>query len=217
MPEIVTTPMSYFEALIEYERPNILLWLDRAGVVQALFDTFAKWNVKVDDVEILTTGKNSEQGIKFRLPEKLASFFFSPAACRFTRDSTSWETAQETIEILDAAVTTLTRVGNVKPATFKTTVALHIQPKSLPFIEILKKIIPAPVAALEPAPPQTMASVVKWDERKVTIDGSGQIANGIFIRYEREFKADIGYEEIARRLRADEDGIFAMLDVKEEA
>lgn len=50
----------------------------------------------------------------------------------------------------------------------------------------------------------------------MTIDGSGHVANGIFIRYEREFSASVSYEEIAHQLRADEDGIFAMLDVKEE-
>jgi hypothetical protein len=216
MPEIVTTPMSYFEVLIEYERPNIKLWLDRAAVVQALFDAFAQWNVKVDDVDILTTGKNSEQGIKFRLTEKRVSFFFSPAACRFTRDNTSWETARETIEILDTAVATLATKGEIKPATLKTIVALHVQPKSAPFMEILRKIIPAPMAALDDAPARTTAFVLKWDKRKVTIDGSGQIANGIFIRYEREFTADASYEEMAHQLRADEDAIFAMLDVKEE-
>lgn len=216
MPEIVTTPMSYFEVLIEYERPNVKLWLDRAAVVQALFDAFARWNVKVDDVDILTSGKNSEQGIKFRLPEKRVSFFFSPAECRFTRDSTSWETAQETIEILDTAVTTLATTGEIKPATFHTIVALHVQPKSAPFMEILKKIVPAPMAALDDTPARTMASVLKWDKRKVTIDGSGQIANGIFIRYEREFKADVSYEDVAHQLRADEDAIFAMLDVREQ-
>jgi hypothetical protein len=216
MPEIVTTPVSYFEALIEYERPNLKLWLDRATVVQALFEAFSPWNVNVDDVDILTTGKNSEQGIKFRLPEKRVSFFFSPAACRFTRDGTSWETAQETIEILDAAVTTLATTGGIKPARFKAIVALHVQPKNVPFIEILKRIIPAPMAALDGSPTQTMASVLKWDNRKVTVDGSGQIANGIFIRYEREFTAGVSYEEMAHQLRADEDAIFAMLDVKEE-
>jgi hypothetical protein len=75
MPEIVTTPMSYFEALIEYERPSIRLWLERSTVIQAIFDAFAPWNIDVDDVDVLTTGKNSEQGIKFRLPEKRVSFF----------------------------------------------------------------------------------------------------------------------------------------------
>src|ERR1700685_1007885 len=216
MPEIVTTPMSYFEVLVEYERPNLKLWLDRAAVVQALFEAFAKWNVKVDDVDIVSTAKNSEQGIKFRLTEKQVSFFFSPAACRFTRDNTSWETAPETIEILKTAIETLAAKGEIKPATFKTIVALHVQLKSAPFIQVLRKIIPASMAALDSAPAQTTASVLKWDKRKVTIDGSGQIANGIFIRYEREFPASASYEGMAYQLKADEDGIFAMLDVKEE-
>jgi hypothetical protein len=124
---------------------------------------------------------------------------------------------QETIEILDAAVTTLATKGKIKPSTFKTIVALHIQLKSVPFMEILKKIIPVPMASLDVAPPHTMACVLKWNKRKVTIDGSGQIANGIFVRYEREFPADVSYEDIAHQLKADEDGIFAMLDIKEEA
>jgi hypothetical protein len=217
MAEVVTTPMSYFEVLIEYERPNVGLWLDRVAVVQALFDAFARWDVKVDDVEVITTGKNSEQGIKFRLPEKRVSFFFSPAACRFTRDNTSWETARETAEILEVALTTLVTTGKIKPATLKALVALHIQPKTVPFIEILRKIIPVPMASLDAAPARTTASVVVWSDRKVTIDGSGQIANGIFIRYEREFKAGVSYEQMAHQLKTDEDGIFAMLDVKEEA
>ena len=217
MPQSVTIPISFFEALIDYERTNVSLWLDRVGVVQALFDTFAKWNVKVDDVEVLTVGKNSEQGVKFRLPEKRVTFSFNPAACRFTRDNTSWDTAQETIEILSAAVSTLAKAGNVKPATFKAIVALHIQPKSVSFGEILKKLVPSPMAALDTAPVQTMASILKWEKRRVTIDGSGQVANGIFIRFERDFTSETGYEDIARQLRADEEGIFAMLDVKEEA
>jgi hypothetical protein len=108
-------------------------------------------------------------------------------------------------------------VGKIKPATYKTIVALHIQLRNKPFIEVLRRIIPAPMAALDRESADTMASVLKWKNRKVTIDGSGQIANGIFIRYERDFKADVSYEEIAYQLRADEDSIFAMLDVKEDA
>jgi hypothetical protein len=217
MPQIVTTPRSYLEVLIPYKRPNVHLWLDRANVVQSLFDVFGKWKVQVDDVEILSNGKPSEQGIKFRLPEKQTTFFFNGAECRFTRDNTSWETAAETIEILDAGLSTLMKVGKIEPAKYHAIVSLHIQPKSMPFLEILKRLIPAPMAALETESPRTMASVVVWNKRKVTIDGSGIIANGIFIRFEREFSADLSYQEIGHQLQADEDGIFAMLDVQEEA
>jgi hypothetical protein len=55
---------------------------------------------------------------------------------------------------------TLVATAEIKPATFKTIVALHIQPKSAPFMEILRRIIPAPMAALDGAPVRTMASVL---------------------------------------------------------
>ena len=51
----------------------------------------------------------------------------------------------------------------------------------------------------------------------MTIDGSGQIANGIFIRYEHQFSGTVDYEHMAARLKSDEDAIFAMLGVVEEA
>jgi len=83
MPEIVTTPMSFFEALIEFERPNFnLLSLERVVVVQSLFEAFSKWNIRVDDMEIITTGKPSEQGIKFKIPAELATFFLLHPAVR---------------------------------------------------------------------------------------------------------------------------------------
>jgi hypothetical protein len=217
MAEIVTTPMSFFEALIEFERPNFnLLSLERVVVVQSLFEAFSKWNIRVDDMEVITTGKPSEQGIKFKIPAKLASFFFTASACRFTRDNTNWQTAEETIQILDAGLTTVIEAGKVKPATFKTIVALHIQPKNRPFMDILKKVAPHSMIALEQSEPQTLASVVKWPKLKITIDGSGQIANGIFIRYEHEFAATVSYQDMATKLMADENAIFSMLGVVEE-
>jgi hypothetical protein len=92
-----------------------------------------------------------------------------------------------------------------------------MQPKKLPFIQITGPLIPHQLAALEVESPKTMAIVVKWEKRKVTIDGSGSLANGIFLRFEREFDGAVGYGEMALQLKADEDQIFAMLGVKEEA
>ena len=162
MPDIVTTPISYFEAVIEFERPNFqLLGFDRVAVVQALFDAFLQWGVKIDDLEIVSTGKTSEQGIKFKLPNKQSTFFFNASVCRFTRDNTSWPTAEETIKLLDAGLRIVIDAGHVKPATFKTVVALHIQPKNRPFTEILKKVVPPAMTTLnraEPRHPQQLLS-----------------------------------------------------------
>lgn len=216
MPETVVTPLSYFEVTIDYQEPNVQLWLDRAVVVQALFSALKPWKISVDDVEIITTGKPSEQGLKFKLTEKHAAFFFGPALCRFTKDNASWETAEETIQIMDTAFSTLAKTSGILPASQKTAIALHIQPKTLPFMDVLRPFIPQQLLALENDTPTTMATVLKWNKRKITIDQSGHVANGIFLRFEREFEGTTSYEEIAVTLKADEEALFEMLGVEEQ-
>src|SRR5258707_4565396 len=122
MAEFVTFPISYFEVEMEYTEPHIKLWLDRVNVVQAVYAALKPWNIAVDDVEIITTGKPSEQGIKFKLPQKQASFFFSPSLCRFAKDNADWESAEETIKIMDAAYTALAKTGRIEAATKKTVI-----------------------------------------------------------------------------------------------
>jgi hypothetical protein len=215
MPEIVVIPISFFEATFDYKETNIMLWLDRAAVVQALFAALKPWQVAVDDVEIITTGKPSDQGLKFKLPKKQISFFFSPTLCRFSKDNADWQSAEDTIAIMDAAYSTLANAGKIEAASIRTVIALHMQPKTLPFMDILRPFVPVNLIALD-KDVKTMASIVKWDKRKVIIDGSGQLANGIFLRFEREFDGTTTYEEIAKQLRADEEAFFGILDVKEE-
>ncbi|MBB5057739.1 hypothetical protein HDF16_002445 [Granulicella aggregans] len=216
MPELVTIPISYFEVTFDFEDPSIKLWLDRAEVVQAMFTALKPWDIDVDDVDAITTGKPSEQGVKFKLPAKRSTFFFGPALCKFTRDATNWSLAEETIQILDAAMSALLATASVSVAAQKTVIALHLQPKTAPFFEILKPFVPSPLAALEADAIKTMAAVAKWNKRRVTIDGSGQVANGIFLRFEREFAGNVSYKEIADQLMADEGALFEMLGIKEE-
>jgi hypothetical protein len=215
MSESVVIPISYFEATFDYKEPNVMLWLDRAVVVQALFRALKPWNIAVDDVEIIGTGKPSEQGLKFKLPQKQVSFFFSAALCKFTKDNADWESAEETIAIMDAAYSALARTGKIEAATKKTVIALHMQPKTLPFMDILRPFVPAQLLALD-GDIRTMATIVKWEKLKVIIDGSGQLANGLFLRFERDFDGAATYHEMAAQLRKDEETLLAILDVREE-
>jgi hypothetical protein len=217
MPEIIETHFSFFEVEIEFTEPALKLWLDRIAIVEAVYAAMHPWNITVDDVEVITTGKPSEQGVRFKIPEKRSSFFFGAAACKFARDNTNWNTAEETISILDAALKAFSSQSQVTFKTFKTAVALHVQPKVKPFVEIMQPIIPANMAALEGEPCKTMAIILKWPTRRVTIDGSAQLANGLFIRYERDFSGDATFDIMAKQLYADEMQIFAMLDVTEQA
>jgi hypothetical protein len=216
MPEIVTTPLSYFEVAVEYAEPIIQLATNRGAVVEAIYAALKAWHISIDDMEVIQTGKPSEQGVKFKIPQKKSSFFFGPASCKFTRDDTSWDLAEETIQILDASLSALRDSAGVTLTSKKTLVALHLQPTKIPVADILRPLIVPVLANLEPIPATTMATVVKWDKRRVTIDGSAQIANGMFLRYEREFANDVSYADIAAQLQADEDALFGMLGVQEE-
>jgi hypothetical protein len=216
MPEPVTIPISIVEVTIEFTRPNMKLLVDRATAVDQLFEAFVPWNVKVDDVEVITEGKPSEQGVKFKLPVKRTSFQFGAASCKLTRDDADWESAGETIKILDTGWRVLERVGGVKVRAFKTAIALHLQPKITPFVELLKPFAAMPLASVDPSPIRAVAAVVKWEKRRITVDGSGQLANGVFLRFEREFEGSATYDQMAAQLKTDEDELFALLDVKED-
>jgi hypothetical protein len=61
-----------------------------------------------------------------------------------------------------------------------------------------------------------MAAVAKWEDRRVTIDGSAALANAIFLRLERNFLASATYPEIATQLRKDQEDLFRILGVEED-
>jgi hypothetical protein len=216
MPESVTIPLSSFEYIGVFEDPIISLWLDRGTIVEAMFKTLKAWNIDVDNVEPRTTGKPSEQGIMFKLPEKKVAFFFGSSQCKFTRDDADWSSAEESIEILGAALKTLTEISGAKLKTQNTAIAMHLQLRKVPFIELLQAFVPAQLAILESEKVSTMASIVKWNNRKITIDGSAALANGIFVKLEREFPPASSFQEIARILRSDEDAVFNALGVVED-
>ncbi len=93
---------------------------------------------------------------------------------------------------------------------------MHFQPKSGSFWDILRPFVASQFFNLDPSDMKTMAAVAKWPHRRITIDGSGKLANAGFIRLEREFAADATYEAMAHQIRADEEGLFQAMDVEEE-
>ena len=212
MPELITIPISFFEYAADFERPVFALWTDRTKVVEAIFDALKPWSPNIDNVEVITTGKPSEQGINFKLPEKRVAFFFGPMSCKFTKEAADWASAEEIISILDAARSTLIKSSGAVMLVQKTALAMHFQPKTKAFIDILRPFISARVEALHEERVTIAATVVKWEKNKLILDGSGSLANGVFLRLEREFDSKAGLEEIALELKKDEDAAFNMLD-----
>ena len=217
MPEPATVPNTYFEVIMDYVLPSGKIWMERAAVVQAMFTAFSQWEPTIDDLEVITAGKPSEQGLKFKIPKKAVSFFVGFASCKFSRDNTSWETAEETIQILDTALSTLLSIaGDVVIKNRKTMIVLHVQPKTLSFVRFIEPLIAPQLTSLGQGPLKSAAIVVKWDNRKITFDGSSYVANAIFVRLERDFTPDVSYLNIAAQLRADEDEVSQVLGLEVE-
>jgi hypothetical protein len=215
MPEKVAIPLSILDFSSDYVRPVISIWMDRATLVQNMFNALAKWGLDVDNVEPITTGKPSEQGITIRLPRKRASFFFGPSGCKFTRDAVDWSIAQETAEILQTCLSTLLDGTGVQLLNQKTALIMHLQPSTKKFMDLLKPLLPEKLQAFGAGEITSGASVVKWKDSRITLDGSNHVANGLYLKYEKEFDSSVSFETIARDLRVAEEKLFQILDVEE--
>jgi hypothetical protein len=215
MPQPVTVPISIFDVVVEFVRPNLRLAMTRTDIVEDLFDQFSRWDITVDDIEVVNEGKPSEQGVKFKIPKRKTAFFFSPSQARLTWDDANWETAEETIEILTIGIDALARHGKVEVSKYKTSVALHLQPKDVPFIQILRPFASPELARFQLTPLTAFATVLRWEGRRVTIDGSAQLANAVFLRFERDFPGTSAIPDMAQEMLADERTLYSIIGVEE--
>jgi hypothetical protein len=215
MPEKVAIPVSIFDYSSDYVRPVISIWMDRAALVQSMFDALAKWNLDVDNVDPITNGNPSDQGIKIRIPGKRVTLFFGPSSCQFTRDAVDWSTATETAEILEVFLATLLAGSKVQLLNHKVALIMHLQPTTKKFLDLLEPFLPSGLKAFRPEEVTSGAAVVKWKDRRVTLDGSAIVANAIYLKYEQEFDSSVSFETIALDLRAAEERLFEILDVEE--
>jgi len=215
MPEKVRIPVSIFDHSSDFVRPVISIWMNRAELVENMFDALAKWGMDVDNVEGITKGKPSEQGIKILIPEKKVALFFGPTECKFTRDAVDWSKAQETAEILEAFLATLRTWKGVQLLNHKTALIMHLQPTTKKFMDLLRPFLSEKLQAFRTGEITTGATVVKWKDCRITMDGSAVAANAIYLKYEQEFDISVSFETIAMTLRAAEEKLFRILDIEE--
>lgn len=71
--------------------------------------------------------------------------------------------------MLDVLLAALATHSAVTVAVKKTALAMHFQPLNVPFIEVLRPLISKPLESLANEPCVTMATVIKWPSRKITM------------------------------------------------
>ena len=217
MPASITIPISTFDITFVYERPVIRLLVDRLQVIETIFTALSPWSPNLDDMEVVTEGKLSEQGVKFKLASQRAYFFFGPTNCRFSKDAATWADFEEIERLLSTVISAFRGVTNINFMSQISMLTIHLQPAEVPFRDILRKVlIKDSLLALDPSPTTVMAMVLRWAKFRVTIDGSAALANGIFVQMEREFDGQATLEDIKMAIHKDEQDIFKILAVKED-
>jgi hypothetical protein len=215
MPAEITIPISVFELTVKYDKVNILLMTDRARAVEELFAAFVPWNPQLDDMEVLTAGKPTEQGVQIKIAAQNVSFFFGAAHCKFVKNSAVWAEADQISAILIAALEALHRATGVDYADKTSILTLHLQPKTVQFRDILRKFIVPEILALAKDQTTAMAIVSRWPKYRITLDGSAALANGIFVQAERQFDATTSFDDMRATIFQDEQDLFKLLDVQE--
>ncbi len=214
MAEQITIPISIFEITAWYQKLAVRLLADRADLVQALFDAFSDLKPNADDLEVISTGKTTEQGIRLRLPQGIV-LFFGAAGCKFTKEAAIWADADNILAHLQTFLAILTNGTGIVLGRKVTVLTLHLQPKNVSFKQILLPFITDKLRNLDSAPLDAMAVVSRWPGRRITLDGSAQLANGIFAQMEREFPGETALDQIKQELYNDEVNLFKLLDVQE--
>jgi hypothetical protein len=68
---------------------------------------------------------------------------------------------------------------------------------------------------LDPSAADAMATILRWPKHRLTLDGSAALANGIFLQMEREFDANVSFDEMKKALFDDEAVLLKTLGVEE--
>jgi len=217
MPDLIKIPSAAAEMQARFERPCIgFIGNDRPRAVEAIVSALLPFNFRLSNTEIVTTGSLADHKVIFRIPERGITFQFGAEEYRFTKDGSNWETANDDIQVLLAAEQALLEGSGVKVNRCVVTVAVQLQLLARPREEVLAPFFPEPLRTCLPeGSADTFAAHLKWATGDILIDFSTMFANGIFLRFSSQFDGHPPLPEILRKVRSDEDAIFAVLGVQE--
>ena len=218
MAELVKIPFSNAEFQALFERPYIaFIGRDWPRAFEEVFTALSAFNFLLANAEIINTGKPVDHKAIFRLPERGISFQFGAEGYRFSKEFSSWATAEDDGQILLAAQRALMDGSRAKVASCIATVGTHIQPLNKSREEILAPFIPEPFKILMgQRQTRSYATHVLFADGDAVIDFSVGFANGIFLRFSSRFSGHPPFSEILAKVRNDQDALFGILGIEED-
>ena len=215
MPSLIKIPYSTVEYQARFARPVVRLIAGKAEVIQTVVDALLPFGFKFTNLE--TQGALATHRTIFRMPEKSIVFQYGADGCWFTKENSSWQTAEDDLKVLMAAEAAAVLATGCEIATRTVAVAMHLQLLETPREEILTRFTPSPFLEGLPSDykPVQFAGVVKFSSGTMLFDYSATVANGIFVRFSADFDDKASLHDVMAKVRKDEEFAFSMLGVQE--
>ncbi len=217
MPDLIKIPSAAAEIQARFERPCIgFIGADRPRVVEAIVSALLPFNFHLPNTEVVTTGSLADHKVIFKIPERGINFQFGAEEYRFTKEGSTWETAEDDTEVFLAGEHALLEGNSVKVTRCTVIVAVHLQLLTRPRDEVLAPFFPEPFRVLlTQSKAESFGAHLKWTTGDVLLDFSAVFANGIFLRFSSQFEGHPPVSEILTKVRSDGEAIFAILGVQE--
>jgi len=217
MAELVKIPSASVEYAARFERPYVgFIGYDRPRVFEAVLTALLPFNLRLENTEIVTTGTPADHKAIFRIPERGISFQFGAEEYRFSKELSSWATADEDGQILLAAERALMAGSSAEVKSCMVIVAMHLQPLTKLREEILAPFVPEPFKAfMTQRQTRTYGNHLRFADGDILLDFSLGYANGIFLRFSSHFNGHPPPAEVLAKVRSDQDAFFRILGVEE--
>lgn len=218
MAVLVKIPLASAEYCARLQQPHIgMLSPDLASIFRAVFDSLLPFNLQLANIDVVTAGPLPDRKVTFKIPERGIAFQIGPEDYRFTKEGSSWQTAEQDVSVLLAAETAFLHATGAQLKSCQATIAMHLQPLGKTRDEILAPFVPEPFKSfLSTTQAQSVGSHLRWMNGEVLIDFSLVVANGIFMRMTSQFEGHPPLTDVLKKVRADEETLFELLGVQED-
>ncbi len=217
MAELVKITSSTAEFTGRFDRPYVgLIADDRAPVFEEVIEALLAFKFRLANAEVISVGPLTDHKVIFRNPEKGVTFQFGAEEYTYSNDQSSWNNAEEDLQVLVAAEDALLKASGAKVGSCLVRLFLHMQPIAKTREQILESFVPTPFEALvRQRQALSFGSHLRLIDGDLLLDFSNVVANGIFLRLTSEFINKPPLADILAKVRGDQKTVFGILDIED--
>lgn len=208
-------PFGIIEYTADFKRPILEAWAVPALLVSAALDALGTFGFKLDGVEAKThTEKLSDSALVFRRNPPGLVLTVGINKLSIMAENFDWTEADQFIAAARAALNSIVDSSRAEIHSQHVALGMHIQIKTKPRHEVTAPLLSALALKLLDGEMKFPGVILQRGNATIVIDGSLAYANGLFVKINREHRAEVSLEKMAEVLRSDEDRLFETLGLE---